>query len=285
MLLAATVVCALSPGARADDRQECLQASADGQRLRHAHDLLQARERLRACARPECPGLVQSDCQTWLGEVDRDVPTVVLGARDAAGGDRVDVRVTADGAPLAARLDGTAVPMNPGVHVLRFEGSDGSTVDVTVLVREGEKDRPVEVVLGSRPAAPGPVPSASPASSASPAPSASSAPSASPAASAARGEREGSAAAPSGAHRAWGLALGAVGLAGLVTGTVSGLVAIAQANAQRTECSSPTSCPHHADAIAAHGTATTAAGVSTVGFAAGGVLLAAGALFYFGGTF
>ncbi len=137
----------------AADKAECLAAASKGQTLRDAHALLEAREQFRTCARRECPEIVETDCGGWLDAVERALPTVVLSAKDGEGRDLFDVKVTADGAALAQKLDGQAVPMNPGVHSFRFELADGTSATSQVLVKEGEKAQGVAVVLRSAGAA------------------------------------------------------------------------------------------------------------------------------------
>ena len=135
--------------ARADEKQACIAASEDAQQLRIDGKLLAARKRLLECARPECPAIVRQDCAQWMADVVASTPSVVLGARDAQGRDVLAVRATMDGAPLADRLDGRPVPVDPGVHLFRFESTSapGVTADVQVLVRSGERNREVTVTL------------------------------------------------------------------------------------------------------------------------------------------
>jgi hypothetical protein len=87
---------------------------------------------------------------SWLADVERRIPTVVFGARDAAGRDVFEVRVLLDGQPIAERLDGMPVPIDPGAHMLRFEPKEGAAVSLRVLVRESEHDRLIDVRLGAR---------------------------------------------------------------------------------------------------------------------------------------
>ncbi|HEY1694983.1 MAG TPA: hypothetical protein VGG39_22600 [Polyangiaceae bacterium] len=143
-IAAALAILGAAPGARADEKQACIDASEAAQQLRSDGKLTEARARLLACARPECPGLVRQDCSQWLTEVLAALPSVVLGARDAQGRDRFDVRVSIDGAPYAQRLDGKPIVIDPGRHVFRYEaGSQDASppVELDVLVREGEKNR------------------------------------------------------------------------------------------------------------------------------------------------
>jgi hypothetical protein len=121
------------------DDQQCLDAVAKGQRLKDAHQLVEAREQLRICAAPSCPAVVLTDCANWLDEVEKALPSIVLTARNAAGADQVDVKVSIDGQPFVSKLDGHAVPMNAGPHRFHFEDAAGASVDRLVLVKEGDK--------------------------------------------------------------------------------------------------------------------------------------------------
>jgi hypothetical protein len=156
VLAVALASLAAPAAARADEKQACIAASEDAQQLRIDGKLLAARARLLECARPECPAVVRQDCTQWMTDVVAAMPTVVLGARDAQGHDVIDVRASMDGAPVAGRLDGRPVPVDPGVHLFRFESTApaGATAETRVLVRAGEKNREITVTLGvSTPAA------------------------------------------------------------------------------------------------------------------------------------
>jgi hypothetical protein len=140
----------VSSRARADEKQACITAFEDAQQLRIDGKLLAARTRLLECARPECPALVRQDCTQWMADVVAATPTVVLGARDRQGQDVIDVKAEMDGAPVAARLDGRPIPVDPGVHVFRFESTvaAGMSAQAQVLVRAGEKNREITVTFG-----------------------------------------------------------------------------------------------------------------------------------------
>jgi hypothetical protein len=233
----------VATSALADDKAACLDAAAKGQRLRATHKLVEAREELRVCALATCPAVVQSDCANWLDSVERTLPTVVVTAKDGTGLDLVDVRVSVDGALLAPRIDGLAVPMNAGLHVFHFESSGRPALDRDVLVKEGEKNQEVGVVLGPSVAAP-----SSTASSA---------------------EVSGG---PSGSGwgESIGWGIGGVGVVGLLVGAVAGLVAVADKGSAH--CDAHDVCDRGSvDAI------KNAALVSDVGWVAGGVLLVGGA--------
>jgi hypothetical protein len=144
------------PAAAADPVEACAEASEQGQVLRDRGDLRAARDLLVKCASSDCPAVIRGDCAGWLAAVDGKMPSIVVRAKDREGGDQVDVRVLFDGKEVAAKLDGRAIPVDPGQHTLRFEQPGSPPVEQAILVREGEKNRFVDVVLGAAPPPPPP---------------------------------------------------------------------------------------------------------------------------------
>ena len=137
---------ASSPGlARADKTDVCIDASVRGQELRDQGKLVAARVELLTCGNRACPRLLQVECAGWLADVETRTPSIVIGALDEAGHDTAEVKVTLDGAPFLARLDGQAVPIDPGAHRLRFERAGRPFLEQNVIVREGERRRAVTV--------------------------------------------------------------------------------------------------------------------------------------------
>jgi hypothetical protein len=241
--------------ALADDRAACLAAASKGQRLRDTHKLVEAREQLRICAAATCPAVVQTDCAAWLADVEKTLPTVVLAAKDGAGADLLDVRVTVDGQPLTSKLEGQAVPMNAGPHTFHFEGANGATLDQQVVVKEGEKNQPVAVVLKAPPAPPEP---------ARPSPVEAGPPT--------QGEPQaatGGAAQGGSSWKTVGWILAGVGVVGLGVGTAFGFAAMGDKNSANCDAS------HLCDGgpLSSARSAATACDISLI---AGGVLLAGG---------
>jgi hypothetical protein len=134
--------------AAADDKATCLEAASEGQTLRDAHKLFEARAKFRVCAAAGCPAVVQSDCAHWLDEADKAQPTVVFIAKDASGKDVSAVRVTVDGKPLTETLDGTGLAVDPGRHVFTFTVAGQAPVATTLVLASGEKDRREHISLG-----------------------------------------------------------------------------------------------------------------------------------------
>jgi hypothetical protein len=90
---------------------------------------------------------MRGDCATWLSEVELKLPSVVLSAKTTTGVDRVDLRVRMDGQDFQDTLDGKSRAVDPGPHTFRFTANDGTSVNRQVLVREGEQDISVAVVV------------------------------------------------------------------------------------------------------------------------------------------
>jgi len=128
----------LAPAVHAEEpsKSVCRGAYEQGQRLRRAKKLMSAREQFVVCSRDPCPAAFQPECLRWLGEVQSELPTVVV---DVRRGDAVvtaaEVRV--DGALFASKIDGRAQPLDPGEHTIVVTLPDGATRTQTGTVVEG----------------------------------------------------------------------------------------------------------------------------------------------------
>lgn len=131
--------------AYAGEKEACLAASVEGQQSRAAGKLVEAKEKFLVCAREVCPPIVRQDCSTWNDEVSKVIPTVSIGVKDAQGHDLFDVRVSVDGRVVTEHLDGKSFPIDPGTHVVRAEDGAHAPVEERILVKEGEKARPVNL--------------------------------------------------------------------------------------------------------------------------------------------
>jgi hypothetical protein len=127
----------------ASGTKACIAAHEEAQSLRGQKKLHAAHEKFVACARQECPSAVRKECAEQLSQLDKDAPTVALEARDDDGNDTTAVTVSLDGTPIADRLTGIAIDVDPGEHVFRFARADGKSIEQKILVVEGEKNRKV----------------------------------------------------------------------------------------------------------------------------------------------
>lgn len=136
----------------------CIQSAEDGETARKAGELVRARALFGKCQARECPTVLRHDCASWFEDTERQIPSIVPGAHDAAGRDVVDVRVSVDGAAVRDHLDGSPLELDPGSHVLRFESAGVPPAEIQLVLRTGEKNRAVVAnLVPPAPAAP-PVP-------------------------------------------------------------------------------------------------------------------------------
>jgi hypothetical protein len=242
---------AASSAAGADPtKRECAAANETAQDLRRAGKLREARASLAVCTAGSCPGAIREDCAQRLKEVEAATPTLVFEAKDAAGHDLSVVHVTMDGQPLLEKLDGTAIAVDPGEHTFVFEAAALKRTEDTVVVREGDTNRRLRIVLElvNAPTTKEQTPSA---------------PFMDP-----------------GTQRALGFSIAAAGGAGIAMGVIFGLLAKSTYDhASQSECMGASNCTPQGvqDGQAAHSQAT----VSTIAFIGGGALLAGGMLLYF----
>jgi hypothetical protein len=130
------------------DRSACIAAYVAAQGARKVNHLLDASQDLSRCARDECPGMIKRDCATWLDEVNRDLPSIVLSVRDAEGHDVLGVQAFVDDKPVA--VDGHGLPIDPGKHAVVLRLGDGTSREEDVIATVGEKERVVTIVVRLR---------------------------------------------------------------------------------------------------------------------------------------
>jgi len=187
-------------GVARGDAQACIAAAEEGQKLRDTGSYRRSRERFIACAAEKCPGEIRKRCVAWLGEVETLMPSVVFTAHE--GGQEVsDVQVSVDGEVVTEHIDGRPVFLDPGEHHFRFARASETPIDTTAVVLAGEKQRLIDIRFGPEPA-PAPESGASPSATRAAPPAEATAPTRSP------------------STRAYGYALGAAGLVGVVAGVV-----------------------------------------------------------------
>ncbi len=160
-LLVALAALATPGRARAEDvKKTCVAASTRGQTLRDDGMLVEAREPLLACARDVCPPVVRKHCATWLAELDARMPSIVVRVQSLDGKDMADARLTIDGEPVANKLDGRPVPLDPGEHVLVGLVVESGVTTLSkserVLIVEGDKARQIRLRMGTGAVTPAP---------------------------------------------------------------------------------------------------------------------------------
>jgi hypothetical protein len=137
----------------AHDKGTCVAASDQGQGLRLDGKLTAARVELLVCADPSCPSIVRAACARWLIDLERQIPSIIVVARDSAGTDVLGVHVSLDGGEPHDVASGRPTPLDPGTHTLHFVAPSGAVVDRVLVLAEGEQRRLVEAVFPTAPAA------------------------------------------------------------------------------------------------------------------------------------
>jgi hypothetical protein len=134
--------------AAAAESTTCTDSYEKAQEEKVAGHLNAALVHLKNCIAPSCPKFVRDDCVRWMDQTESALPTVVFAVR-REGKDLTDVQVSCDGKPLLSSLDGKAVPVDPGLHDFRFNVPGRDPVQRQTIVREGERNRIIEVEFGS----------------------------------------------------------------------------------------------------------------------------------------
>ena len=153
LLRCATGALVSAPGvARAQaspDPQSCASTYEQAQRNQRAGKLMKARDGFTHCAQDACPSVVRQQCALALPDLEQSLPTVVFDATDASGDQIIDVRVEVDGTLAASELDGRALSLDPGRHVVRFHRRGGQAVEQTIVLLEGQRRRTVRARFGA----------------------------------------------------------------------------------------------------------------------------------------
>ncbi len=120
------------------------------QRLQRAARVREARREAITCGQDSCSETVRADCITWLGDIERALPTLVIDARDARGATIADLRIEANKELLTEHWDGRALELDPGEYVLRIQHGE-QVVEAHALIHEAEKYRTVQVRFDALP--------------------------------------------------------------------------------------------------------------------------------------
>ncbi|MBS2016033.1 MAG: hypothetical protein JST00_24345, partial [Deltaproteobacteria bacterium] len=144
-------VAAAPPASAPPSADACVRLSERGLAAREKGLLREARSQFIGCAADTCPKPLRVDCARWLDEVETTLPSIVAGARDDGGIDLFDVTVLVDGVVAIEPSEGKAIALDPGPHVVRFERAGVEPVEIKIMLRAGERNRPVLASLAKRP--------------------------------------------------------------------------------------------------------------------------------------
>jgi hypothetical protein len=154
MVLVASSLCPLAARADQIPTADCLAASSASIRLDNEHRLRAERTQLLVCASASCPVDVRNECVHRVDEVNSAIPTIIFGARDGDGNDLSAVRVIMDTEVLTDRLQGIAIPIDPGVHTFIFEAALQQSVWKSFVILQGQKNRTELITFSAVPRPP-----------------------------------------------------------------------------------------------------------------------------------
>jgi len=148
--LAVTSAFSVTPSALADDAEATPEASiervqtcaTDHDRARQmllAERWIDARAAMRACAADPCPLAISSDCQAWLDDLNRMLPTALILIERSPGAPTPKI-VELDGAPLTLSDPPTPLELLPGVHHLRITLDTGAPLARDFALKKAEKN-------------------------------------------------------------------------------------------------------------------------------------------------
>ena len=143
-VIAAIACAAVALSSSASAGSTCVSAADKGQDQRAAGKLKEARATFLGCAQSTCKEVIRNDCERWIREIDKDIPSIVVRVTDARKHDVLGVTLTIDDAPL--ERDGSApVLVDPGPHVVRARTAAGDVAESKAHVVVGEHARIVDV--------------------------------------------------------------------------------------------------------------------------------------------
>lgn len=148
-LMAWAAPAAARPARGHADSGSCQSDYRDAVRLERAGHLLESARLFESCDQARCSAVVRRQCADRATQVASDTPSVVPFVTDASGDPVVDVPVSMDGDVLTDRVDGRAIPVDPGMHTFTVRTSRGVKRSRKVMILEGQRNREIALSFGS----------------------------------------------------------------------------------------------------------------------------------------
>ncbi len=137
-----------SESPRKDPGRVCKRSYREAQRAERDGQLFEAKALLQQCGDPACGEFLEHQCTIGYARVSADIPSIVPSVTDAAGEPVVAVNVWLDDVLVAEEIDGLAIKLEPGLHVVAFEtDADGVFARRKIVARQGERNRRIDVRL------------------------------------------------------------------------------------------------------------------------------------------
>lgn len=124
----------------------CIESFGQAQRLRREGRLRASADELTRCGAATCPPAIVTKCVGWLTEVRAAMPTIVVSVRETRGGADVPDAVVFIDEESRGGASGRTLDLDPGPHKIRAASGE-RIARASIVVREGEKLRVVDLVL------------------------------------------------------------------------------------------------------------------------------------------
>jgi hypothetical protein len=132
------------------DKAACKVAYKAAQEREQSSHLREAKVLYLACSKVVCGAFMRPECTTKYTQLNSDVPSVIPVVTDESGAAKTDVQVKMDGELLTSKLDGRALPVDPGMHEFTFSTETGVIATEKVMIVAGQRNSPVAVSLAKR---------------------------------------------------------------------------------------------------------------------------------------
>ena len=151
ILLSAVSTASVAAPAKELDSRSCASTYQKAQAQQQSGQLVEASKLFDQCANIACDEAVWSECAAKERQLHSQLSSVVPVVTDDAGEPLTDVQVLMDGKVLTSKLDGRALTIVPGVHVISFRLSQTTFASEKVTVGMGEHNRLISVLLPAGP--------------------------------------------------------------------------------------------------------------------------------------
>jgi hypothetical protein len=146
VVMAVAVLAAPAPS-EAKENRACMTAYKKGAQLTREAKFHAAKESMLLCTKLICSAALRKECSARVEQLTADAPTLVPEVTDDRGRPVTDVRITMDGKPWVSKVDGRAMPVDPGLHVFTFESRGVVFARERMVVLQGQRNRALSASL------------------------------------------------------------------------------------------------------------------------------------------
>jgi hypothetical protein len=129
------------------DKAACKVAYKSAQEREKSSHLREAQDLYLQCSKVICGAFMRPECTTKYTQLQSDVPSVIPVVTDETGAAKADVQVKVDGELLTSKLDGRALPVDPGMHEFVFSTDSGVIATEKIMIVAGQRNSPISVSL------------------------------------------------------------------------------------------------------------------------------------------